>query len=111
MVFDECLAYPAASDAGRARRCDRTLRWARRGRAIGLRSGVRLAGPDATALTRVTQPGQAQFGIVQGGISRTCATRASRRPCAIGFEAYAIGGLSVGEPIDVMYDIVGQTRR
>ena len=58
----------------------------------------------------VTNPGQAQFGIVPGSVSsRTCARRARRRPSPSDFEAYAIGGLSVGEPPDVMYEMVGRT--
>ena len=59
----------------------------------------------------MTNPGQAQFGIIQGGdASRTCGPRASQATVAIGFEAYAIGGLSVGEPPEVMYDVVGAHR-
>ena len=56
----------------------------------------------------VTNPGQAQFGIIQGGTYPGAAHRERRRRrSTIGFEAYAIGGLSVGEPADVMYDVVG----
>ena len=57
----------------------------------------------------VTNPGQAQFGIVQGGVSPELREESARGTVAIGFEAYAIGGLSVGEPTDVMYDIVART--
>src|SRR4051794_18387914 len=62
MVFDECLAHPAAEAAARAS-MERTLRWAGRARDrfVALRSGVV---PGVT----VTNPGQAQFGIVQGGV-------------------------------------------
>src|ERR1700694_5497288 len=60
MVLDECLEHPATH--GRARESlDRTLRWARRGRDHFLQ----LRG--STDSTRVTNPGQAQFGIIQGG--------------------------------------------
>ena len=52
-------------------------------------------------------PGQAQFGIVQGSVFPDLRVESAERTVAIGFEAYAIGGLSVGEPIDVMHDIVG----
>src|SRR3954465_3984329 len=61
MVLDECLAYPATADAARES-MHRTLRWARRARArlLELRDGPR---PGVA----VTNDGQAQFGIVQGG--------------------------------------------
>ena len=57
----------------------------------------------------VTNEGQAQFGIVQGGIVPALREQSARETVGIGFEGYAIGGLSVGEPIDVMYDIVART--
>src|SRR6185369_12262418 len=62
MVLDECLAHPATEAAARAS-MQRTLRWARRARDrfLALRDG-RVAG------VIVTNPGQAQFGIVQGGV-------------------------------------------
>ena len=41
---------------------------------------------------------------------RRCGPRASQATVEIGFEGYAIGGLSVGEPVDVMYDVVGAHR-
>jgi queuine tRNA-ribosyltransferase len=103
MVLDECLAHPATADAAR-QSMERTLRWARRSRDrwLALRSG----GVDGVI---VSHPDQAQFGIVQGGVHPDLRERSARDTVAIGFEAYAIGGLSVGEPIDVMYDIVSQT--
>ena len=62
MVLDECLAHPATDDAARAS-MERTLRWARRGRErfLALRDGPV---PDVI----VSNPGQAQFGIVQGSV-------------------------------------------
>jgi len=56
-----------------------------------------------------TNPGQAQFGIVQGSIYPALREESARETVAIGFEGYAIGGLSVGEPSAVMYDMVGVT--
>ena len=68
---------------------------------------------SGTSLPRVrrhvTNPDQAQFGIVQGATSKSCGPPASQATIEIGFEAYAIGGLSVGEPVDVMYDVVAHT--
>jgi queuine tRNA-ribosyltransferase len=57
----------------------------------------------------VTNPGQAQFGIVQGGVFPELRTESAAATVALGFEAYAIGGLSVGEPTDVMYETVART--
>ena len=54
----------------------------------------------------VTNPGQAQFGIVQGGVYQDLRHESVDATVALGFEGYAIGGLSVGEPIDVMYTVV-----
>jgi queuine tRNA-ribosyltransferase len=56
-----------------------------------------------------TNVGQAQFGIVQGGVDPRLREESAQRTVEVGFEGYAIGGLSVGEPADVMYDIVGRT--
>ena len=112
MVFDECLAYPAEPDAVVAS-VDLTLRWARRGRArmLALRAGADSPGPDGAVLPPATlvTPGQAQFGIVQGGVIPHLREASALGTVAVGFEAYAIGGLSVGEPNALMYDIVDQT--
>jgi queuine tRNA-ribosyltransferase len=66
-------------------------------------------GPSPESRPRVTNPGQAQFGIIQGGTVPELRTLSVERTLAIGFEAYAIGGLSVGEPADTMYSVVGHT--
>ena len=103
MVLDECLAHPSTIDAARAS-MERTARWARRARErmLALRAGPV---PGVT----VTNPGQAQFGIVQGSVFPDLREESARRTVDVGFEAYAIGGLSVGEPPQVMYDIVSTT--
>jgi queuine tRNA-ribosyltransferase len=103
MVLDECLAHPASEAAARAS-MERTLRWASRARDrfLALRDGgVR----DVT----VSNPGQAQFGIVQGSVFPGLREQSAVETVKIGFEAYAIGGLSVGEPPAVMYDVVSRT--
>ncbi len=102
MVFDECLSYPATEGAARES-MERTARWARRARERF--EAVRAGATDVV----VTNPGQAQFGIVQGGVFPALRRESAERTVAVGFEAYAIGGLSVGEPVDAMYDVVGQT--
>ena len=103
MVFDECLALPAEESAVRAS-MERTLRWAcrARDRFLALRDGLV---PGVTS----TNPGQAQFGIVQGGMHPHLREESAKHTVDVGFEAYAIGGLSVGEPPPVMYDIVSHT--
>ena len=105
MVLDECIATPATREAAREA-MERSVRWARRARARfeQLRA-------DSTARTRcsVTNPGQAQFGIVQGATFADLRTESVQATVEIGFEAYAIGGLSVGEPPEVMYEVVGHT--
>jgi queuine tRNA-ribosyltransferase len=103
MVLDECLAYPAELARARAS-MDRTVRWARRARnrLLQLEQG-RAEG------VRVITAGQGQFGIVQGGTFPDLRRESAERTVEIGFDGYAIGGLSVGEPVPVMYDIVART--
>ena len=101
MTLDECLAYPSTVETAR-RSMERTLRWARRARERF--SAIR----NSQSVIR-TNEGQAQFGIVQGGVYPELRELSAAETVAVGFEAYAIGGLSVGEPVDVMYDIVSHT--
>jgi queuine tRNA-ribosyltransferase len=105
MVLDECIASPAGVDVSR-QAMERSVRWARRARTrlLQLRDDETVARD-----VMVTNPGQAQFGIIQGGVHRDLRTESVQASVEIGFEAYAIGGLSVGEPPEVMYDIVGHT--
>jgi queuine tRNA-ribosyltransferase len=109
MVLDECLAYPATADTTRES-MRRTLRWARRSRERfgGLYGRDTTRRPADSGVT-ITNPGQAQFGIVQGGVFPDLRRESASETVAVGFEAYAIGGLSVGEPADVMYDVVATT--
>jgi len=103
MVLDECLSYPATRDVAAAS-MQRSIRWAQRCRA-------RFAElPDALG-PGVTNPGQAQFGIVQGGVFQDLRDESADATAAIGFEGYAIGGLSVGEPVEEMYAVTEQTAR
>jgi queuine tRNA-ribosyltransferase len=64
---------------------------------------------DPPADVTVSNPGQAQFGIIQGGVFDGLRRESVDATAAIGFEGYAIGGLSVGEPIDLMYSVVDDT--
>tara|TARA_B100001123_G_scaffold320738_1_gene359692 strand:- start:9592 stop:10755 length:1164 start_codon:yes stop_codon:yes gene_type:complete len=104
MVFDECTNYPVSEEEAELS-MQRTLRWARRGRDHFLSisdSPDRIEG-------EATNPGQAQFGIVQGSVYERLREQSVRQTVAIGFEGFAIGGLSVGEPADVMYRVVAST--
>jgi queuine tRNA-ribosyltransferase len=103
MVLDECVASTADA-AGTREAMERSVAWAARSRQrlLELRTGT-------VAEVTVTNPGQAQFGIIQGGVHPGLRTESAQATIDIGFEAYAIGGLSVGEPAEVMYDVVGHT--
>jgi queuine tRNA-ribosyltransferase len=83
MVFDECTAYPASRDEA-ARSMELSLRWAARCKAAHEGS--------ANAL----------FGIVQGGMFKELREASLAGLADIGFDGYAIGGLSVGEPKEEM---------
>ena len=86
--LDECLAQPA-TEADTERSLALTLRWLRR--AVAAHRGA--GGPGAL------------FGIVQGGVSPTLRVRAVEETCAFDLPGYAIGGLAVGEPVPLLYDI------
>jgi queuine tRNA-ribosyltransferase len=103
MVFDECPAWPATVEQAEAS-MERTLRWARRGRDHFLK--VRASQVDGVT---PSTPGQVQFGIIQGGTWPALRDRSVAGTVAVGFDAYAFGGLSVGEPTDVMYQVVAHT--
>jgi queuine tRNA-ribosyltransferase len=90
MCFDDCTPYPAER-AYVEKSMALTHRWARRCR-------------DAKK-----NPDQALFGIVQGGIHRDLRQASVEALTAIGFDGYAIGGLSVGEPKDIMMETVEAT--
>ncbi len=89
MVFDECTPYPADEATARASMA-LSLRWAERCR--------RVHRADSGAM----------FGIVQGGMYADLRQASLAGLLDIGFEGYAIGGLSVGEPKDEMLAMVEQ---
>jgi queuine tRNA-ribosyltransferase len=91
--LDECLPYPATREATEAS-MRRTLRWARRARAAHAAGG---------------RPGQACFGIVQGGMYGDLRRAAAEETCALGFDGHALGGFAVGEPGGLMRELVAQT--
>ena len=105
MVLDECLAFPATHDAAAASMA-RSVRWAQRCR-------QRLAELRSRPVAGVTVSNarQAQFGIIQGGVFQDLRDESVDATVSVGFEGYAIGGLSVGEPSDEMYAVAGDTVR
>lgn len=104
MVFDECTNYPATIEETRES-MERTLRWAARCR----ERHVYLAGNPSGAGSLMTTPGQVQFGIVQGGFYPELREESARGTVALDFDAYAIGGLSVGEPTKALYEVAEKT--
>jgi queuine tRNA-ribosyltransferase len=108
MVLDEVVGtnlaptVPGTFEAA----MDRSVRWAKRART---RMRQLRDDPKLAADVGVTNPGQAQFGIIQGGTDPALRTASVQATTEIGFEAYAIGGLSVGEPVEIMYDVVAHT--
>lgn len=108
MVLDECP--PSSWTAGQIdQSLERTARWARRCRQWFLdRREGRCLSADAAAVT-VTNAGQAQFGIIQGGTVAELRAKSAQLTVEIGFDGYALGGLSVGEPPDTMYKVIAGT--
>jgi queuine tRNA-ribosyltransferase len=106
MVLDECAPGDATHDEARAS-LELTARWARRSRTRfdELQREGADAGRDAERHPAVSGE-QALFGIVQGAAHADLRRESLARTAEIGFDGYAIGGLSVGEPKPVMYDTV-----
>ncbi len=87
MVFDECTA--ADSDHATAERAlIRTIQWSERCKKYH------------------TRKDQTLFGIIQGNMYKDLRIESAKRTIDLGFEGYGIGGLSVGEPKPVMYDML-----
>lgn len=94
MVLDECVPYPSQRDYTE-KSLKLTTDWAKRSRQAFDSKGL---------------PGLQQlFGIVQGGMYHDLRKEAVSRLMDVGFDGYALGGLSVGEPRQLMYDILEST--
>ena len=109
MVLDECPALPSTEKIIDTS-LELTARWARRCRErfLELKAAGRVF--PASATEKIPGPfSQAQFGIVQGGTFADLRRKSVELTVSIGFEGYAIGGLSVGEPNETMYQVVEQT--
>ncbi|OHB28579.1 MAG: tRNA guanosine(34) transglycosylase Tgt [Desulfuromonadaceae bacterium GWC2_58_13] len=90
MAFDECIPYPATHDYA-AKSIRKTLRWAE------------------ACLKAHQRPDQALFGIVQGSVFDDLRRDCAREMTAMGFPGYAIGGVSVGEGLDLLKKVVDYT--
>lgn len=89
MAFDQCPPYPA-SEAEVEAACRRTHTWLER------------------CLASHQQPGQALFGIVQGGCYPRLRAESARVVASMNLPGIAVGGVSVGEPVEEMHRIVRQ---
>ena len=92
MIFDECTPYPATFDEAKIS-MEMSLRWAKRCR---------------DQFDKVENP-NALFGIIQGGMYESLREVSLKGLTEIGFDGYAIGGLSVGEPKEDMIRIIDHT--
>jgi len=90
MVFDECTPYPATEEHTRSS-MELSLRWAQR--------SSEAHGDSPAAL----------FGIVQGGMFPALRAASLEGLLEIGFEGYAVGGLSVGEPVELRAKVLSET--
>jgi queuine tRNA-ribosyltransferase len=102
MVLDECPPWPCERDYA-ARSLEMTTRWAKRCKEV-VTAGVS-AGTGSDALppgTAAATTRQLVFGIVQGATFEDLRREAAETVVAIGFDGYAIGGVSVGEPEEEM---------
>lgn len=90
MIFDECTPYPASIEEAQ-KSMHMSLRWAKRSKDAH--------GDNPSAL----------FGIVQGGMYAHLREESAKELAKIGFDGYAIGGLSVGEPKDLMLKVLDET--
>jgi len=91
MAFDECIPYPCEFEYAK-KSLERTTRWAKRCKE-----------------THKNTDKQALFGIVQGGIYKQLRQQSATELLELDFPGYAIGGLSVGEPAQDMYDMLDCT--
>ena len=96
MAFDECVENPAQYDYAKAS-CERTLRWLERCKAEHDR---------LNALPDTVNPRQMLFGINQGATYRDLRIWHMQQIAKLNCDGYAIGGLAVGEPTEVMYEMI-----
>ena len=102
MSFDECLAYPAKKEAARTS-LELTTHWAKRGQQEFHRliKNWKLEIRNLPLL----------FGIVQGSIFKDLRQQSAEQLVALNCDGYSIGGLTVGEPIELTYKMIGVTEK
>jgi queuine tRNA-ribosyltransferase len=105
MVFDECAPGQATHEETQ-RSMELTARWARRSKLAFERLQSEVADSSRTKMADGLSGRQALFGIVQGAGHRDLRRRSLEQTVEIGFDGYAIGGLSVGEEKPVMFDVI-----
>ena len=96
MAFDECVENPATYEYAK-NSCERTLRWLER---------CKIEHDRLNALSDTVNPQQMLFGINQGATFADLRVWHMKEIAKIACDGYAIGGLAVGEPTQVMYDII-----
>jgi len=96
MAFDECVENPA-THAYSKDSCARTTRWLKRCKAKM---------NELNSLPTTINPEQMLFGINQGCTYRDLRIEHMKEIAELDMDGYAIGGLAVGEPTDIMYDII-----
>ena len=96
MAFDECVENPAPYEYAKAS-CERTLRWLER---------CKKEHDRLNTLSDTVNPGQMLFGINQGATYQDLRIWHMKEIAKIDCDGYAIGGLAVGEPTEVMYEII-----
>lgn len=96
MAFDECIENPCEKDYAK-QSSERTVRWLKRCKTELQR---------LNSLDSVINPEQMLFGINQGSTYRDLRIENMKQIAELDLNGYAIGGLAVGEPADVMYDII-----
>ena len=96
MAFDECIKIPSPYDYVK-NSCDRTYRWLQRCKA---------ALTDYTGRDDAVNPGQVLFGINQGCTFADLRVEHMKQIADLDLDGYAIGGLAVGEPTEVMYEMI-----
>jgi queuine tRNA-ribosyltransferase len=106
MAFDECAAGEAPYDVTQ-KSMELTARWASRSRTRFDELQANESDLGRTEPTARLSGAQALFGIVQGAAHLDLRRESLKRTVDIGFDGYAIGGLSVGEEKDVMWRVVG----
>lgn len=107
MVLDECPPWPCEYDYA-AKSAEMTVRWAKRCKEWADEHAFRTVDPAAETTAAITekQTRQLVFGIVQGATFDKLRKQSAQAIVDLGFDGYAIGGVSVGEPEEEMFRAV-----